>query len=1021
MAAEMSTTSAISELIGEPVAGGTFSSPPFHFTFNFNDIMASVSNATTFLHPSPKDLFMAIPRMLTRLASITLENVPDHLFRHGNGGSVIAEATGNGVENLVSAALSQTPSAQETIIAQVGRTAVEDTQGGVPSHSFSFQQMKTLGGIFTYMTSKWALTCFSLVRFSRAREITRQNSYAKPLQAIIINRTLVYASPRRAIRLGFPLRLALRIVPIVAFVFHIKQLLEAIRCQTSPSFSTLKYGKPGQDTILDFAGDEGLLYQISSTLLFWQADPDSCQAVRMIPFASDSADRKGSLALLWPLFQSLCLSQFVETLSCAVQGRQVLTETGMSIFEHSLAFAEAEAIISNQLGLSPFGLPKVNGGNGSSDDSGPSEVIEYITKNVWFQRLNTPPEVLLMGLISSLNHLSSQILGVFNMQGRFRLVNTGVWGLCFMSSFIWGFWSYSSNPNVESVVLRFPTVCIIGFIPHLLILIGICVCACVYLLALLLCVFSSSRGSPRPMSLMQRLKMAHQNLQATSQFSGVHLHMHEDFYTALFKTGFAVLTVASEAVYLNEGQNINVSRWTWLEEQRMHELENSRLPLTELRHETGGDVTTVRTQTEAHGQRNRGSRTRKRGYAAEMTSKTLKSGTKRGHQTIAADGVGALQRRRRYLMAWKFFIGVFWLLMEASALSLNKALDVARVSRRPDWLKRSRSKKQLPEDGEMVAPGNQTAPLEFWLLTDDGLLSLPENDDVDVESETKKRLMMAHDQWGEDEERTLDSTLYRWWTHGGWWGERDESGEYRACDQDDDTSVTSASTSLSEADGATDDEDGRTTPTQRQPYRHSRSGTPVPTRRKPYPRSRSTSPTLDHALDPSHLARLLAPKDVSDRHEAHMLAHRLTSDHVITRATYRRAQALETAHVLTSTRYRPAAFPTGKLAPAEEAELLEQLIISRRATSSASPPLSSSSPSSAAAASGTWHNGTQSWGGAEGPQCVVCQSSPRTVLAWPCRCLSLCEDCRVSLAMNNFTTCVCCRQEVVGFSRLYVP
>jgi len=51
----------------------------------------------------------------------------------------------------------------------------------------------------------------------------------------------------------------------------------------------------------------------------------------------------------------------------------------------------------------------------------------------------------------------------------------------------------------------------------------------------------------------------------------------------------------------------------------------------------------------------------------------------------------------------------------------------------------------------------------------------------------------------------------------------------------------------------------------------------------------------------------------------------------------------------------------------------------------------------------------------------VCQSAPRTIIVWPCRCLSLCDDCRVSLAMNNFDKCVCCRREVTSFSRIYVP
>lgn len=91
----------------------------------------------------------------------------------------------------------------------------------------------------------------------------------------------------------------------------------------------------------------------------------------------------------------------------------------------------------------------------------------------------------------------------------------------------------------------------------------------------------------------------------------------------------------------------------------------------------------------------------------------------------------------------------------------------------------------------------------------------------------------------------------------------------------------------------------------------------------------------------------------------------------------------------------------------EQADLLEQLILSRRAETQRSEQ----------------HGGGDDGGrGAEaGPPCVVCHSAPRKIIVWPCRCLSLCDECRVSLAMNNFDKCVCCRREVISFSRIYVP
>lgn len=71
--------------------------------------------------------------------------------------------------------------------------------------------------------------------------------------------------------------------------------------------------------------------------------------------------------------------------------------------------------------------------------------------------------------------------------------------------------------------------------------------------------------------------------------------------------------------------------------------------------------------------------------------------------------------------------------------------------------------------------------------------------------------------------------------------------------------------------------------------------------------------------------------------------------------------------------------------------------------------------------------------------CVICCTSERNVICWPCRCLSLCMECREHLASRPpprrpFTTtpdrprtedashlCPTCRTPVQAFSRLYIP
>ncbi|KAF9128269.1 hypothetical protein BGW39_005213 [Mortierella sp. 14UC] len=53
--------------------------------------------------------------------------------------------------------------------------------------------------------------------------------------------------------------------------------------------------------------------------------------------------------------------------------------------------------------------------------------------------------------------------------------------------------------------------------------------------------------------------------------------------------------------------------------------------------------------------------------------------------------------------------------------------------------------------------------------------------------------------------------------------------------------------------------------------------------------------------------------------------------------------------------------------------------------------------------------------------CVVCQTEPRGVLLRPCRCLALCNDCREVLGSRRYKQCPCCRSDVQGYSKIFLP
>ncbi|KAF2459201.1 hypothetical protein BDY21DRAFT_362676 [Lineolata rhizophorae] len=1142
------------------------------------------SNATSAsLVPSAKDLALALPRLVQRAGSFAFLRLPEHVDTllarmraggggGGGGGSVIAEATsaeraGN-LSAVTSAAMAAAASAAGGVAGGGGGprragagdipsmtgagTFVADAEavssGGFGS-LFSFQNVRMFGSVFSYLTTKWAIATFVV--------------------GILFNRTQFYASSRVPLRLNAHIRLALYIGPLLLLLYQAQTFLQALRCQTSPDWVTLRYGEEtDQPAGFWYAAEGGSFYRFSKALLFWQDDATACRAVNMIASPEEdgrTAGVSGSLSLLWPLFLSLCFSQFTETLACALQGRHPLPETGMTIFEHSLAFAEAEAVV-----FRPFEIVTTAIDNAAAQAGTDNPFKGYVTRSILLQVMNVPPEVLLISLISVCSHMASAALAVLGLRDRLRLVNTAVWGIAYMSSFLWScFRLYATTSSgdsgandgaamspfqlAEMGVVRFPTVCLIGFIPHLCILLGILACACVYALALIVTALSlppadevdGAPGLQLPQQQQQgpsswlsfvrrRLVSAYQNLHANVHFSSsapVRMQWSDDFYTTLLKAGFAILTAASETVYLNEGPTVRVPATpaaTWLERKRLDELADERdreaaarrlrarqpadtgsgafglvqrtldaIP-TELRAEDFSDDAATRIRARAAGgaawvspyARERRGRSPQR-RSATTGPGAAPAGAPRNNQGVVGQGVG-VHRQGRMAMVAELGKAAFWLWVGlACRLVLAGLGKVGLGGRRwrPAWLVRWAGESERVAgrkgrggdvgmrsagargmaDGRRGAPGTgETGELEFWYFAPDGrfVAAGGEDCDVDVERETKNRLAISgvlHG--GADAVQSTDDDfvnrhLYEWWKAGGWWGDVDSSGDYRApstvADDDDDdaTSVVSSSavstTTTSpdpDADWLTD---GQRTPTQSSPrpsslYPHSR-----------YSPRASPSPTPDpDLLDPAALAALLDPATADDREQAALLARRLRAPGPMTRAQVRRAVGRERGRVVLGAAAtglsvggvsggvaRPegpikgvGGVPgSGPLSPEEEEKVLEELIVRRRAecggfrggAGAGGRPARSGAASGpgvgagGAAAGASWHVGAAGLGD-DGPVCVVCHSAPRTVIFWPCGCLTTCDECRVNMAARNFVSCACCRREVGGYSRLFVP
>lgn len=908
--------------------------------------------------PSFDDLIWAGPRMMRRIGSLL--------------------ASTDGTSELQPNVLSAATELENSLHAHQGRVTTSymgsgpDTRSSTadithaPAHSssrFPTDGPRGLGSIFSYATSKWALCCVAM--------------------AIILNRAYIFAATRRRLALPWHVRLAIRGVPLLLLGIHARQLLQSLQCQTSAAFPELRWNDPTKKSELMFSHPNAFLHSLSSILLFGASDRDSCLAVKMIPKAielhSSTQDLKGSLGLLWPLFGTFCLSQLVETIICAVEGRPLTAETSMTLFEHSLAFAEADAAISNQLGLGIFNAV-------DSEASADLHNAVPITRSLILSRVNTPSEVLLVALLSTMAHITSHILGVFNLQARFRLLSTTVWGLCFMTSIFWSAVTFSMEATESQSLLRYPTVCIIGFIPHVLVFSGIMICVSIYGFALALSALVPPSGHEHAYgTIRQRLSHAQANLQANISWSELRINREMEFYTALLRAGFGAISLASEAVYLNEDAKIANPGSTWLEEGHLQQLEGFRDHLFSQSEDRPMNRIPVPPQPYM------GASCRT-GFAHERPMPTARR-RRPGADRIRGDGVGAAVRSARWLVAMDFVLNINRALFRFWAVAVIKCLGKLGVWRRPRWLLRMTHdpKTTANEVGCAVQGSSRDGVREDTSPTIPGF-RVRGGDQLDVETELRAYLKLNRADPEPVDEETLDAQLYDWWLNGHAWGLVDGSGDYADSEDADDADKTSI---LSFDTSDNDPSEWVCEPDNSLP------------RLSPFPH-RENSPIVDTPIQATDLARLLRPQNQEEQEEANALSAHLASDETLTRSRYQRVRRLQLARVL-ATGSRGSSFPNVALRPSklthhEEARLLEQILLSRR-ESRASQAHSQGIPEI----------------GPEGSQCVVCQSAMRAIIVWPCRCLSLCDDCRVALAMNNFDRCVCCRREVDSFSRIYVP
>ncbi|KAI5957198.1 hypothetical protein KGF54_000126 [Candida jiufengensis] len=245
--------------------------------------------------------------------------------------------------------------------------------------------------------------------------------------------------------------------------------------------------------------------------------------------------------MYWPIFLTFCASSFVETFIASIQGRKPFTESGITIFEHSLAFQEFS-----------------------------SNAAFFFSNSNNFKR--PTEEVLVVALFSILNHLNIHIGAIVN-NNRYRLIPSTVIGIGFLSYFI--------NAISHHKVLKFPTILIVTFTPQVLILFVILISLSIFLCAIIVNGFRLQGLNYASFFLHEDHSNEVENEinqeDESDTFSNFNINLKDDFYTALLNLGVLAITSAGKSSYITELSLVTLDTETWIERSLWKQLQAKTL------------------------------------------------------------------------------------------------------------------------------------------------------------------------------------------------------------------------------------------------------------------------------------------------------------------------------------------------------------------------------------------------------------------------------------------------------------
>jgi hypothetical protein len=234
--------------------------------------------------------------------------------------------------------------------------------------------------------------------------------------------------------------------------------------------------------------------------------------------------------MYWPIFINFCLSSFVETFHAVILGRKPYTESGITIFEHSLAFQEFS-----------------------------SNRAFFFGNSNYHERPNE--QVLISTLFLILTHLNIHIGGLIN-NNEYRLIPSTILGFSFLSYFVSSMFNYK--------IFGFPSILILTFIPQVLVLAIISISCIIFVLAVIANGFQTQ-------DLNYASFLSHENSEDEMDYSihRANIHLNDDFYTAMLNLVMLSITSAGKSSYITELSIVTMDDETWIERSLWENLKGS--------------------------------------------------------------------------------------------------------------------------------------------------------------------------------------------------------------------------------------------------------------------------------------------------------------------------------------------------------------------------------------------------------------------------------------------------------------